>query len=157
MTSHERSTGQPPSVSHFRPMFCLAFARRPYSLQELKLKPRADKCIQLLVVSRELVLQLRANYYQPPDDDTDRPSIDELVVMYNADGDDSVAAAPGGTLVCCNWALPLSPVTDADSDASFETGRSTSGYSFILSDAAIAWGMKKQSIAMSTACCMKKQ
>eukprot|EP00965_Chrysotila_dentata_P213888 6187900-Pleurochrysis_carterae.AAC.2 len=43
------------------------------------------------------------------------------------------------------------PVTDGDSDASFEAGRSTSGYSFMLFDAAIAWGMKKQqSIASST-------
>eukprot|EP00965_Chrysotila_dentata_P255059 6212087-Pleurochrysis_carterae.AAC.2 len=49
-----------------------------------------------------------------------------------------------GTPVCCNWARTLAPVTDGDSDASFEAGRSTSGYSFMLSDAAIAWGIKKQ-------------
>eukprot|EP00965_Chrysotila_dentata_P227689 6196152-Pleurochrysis_carterae.AAC.4 len=52
----------------------------------------------------------------------------------------------------CNWASTLSPVTDGDSDASFEAGRSTSDYSFMLSDAAVAWGMKKQQsvIALST-------
>eukprot|EP00965_Chrysotila_dentata_P227775 6196216-Pleurochrysis_carterae.AAC.1 len=42
----------------------------------------------------------------------------------------------GGTPARCSWALTLGPVTDGDSDASFEAGRSTSGYSFMLSDAA---------------------
>eukprot|EP00965_Chrysotila_dentata_P259173 6213469-Pleurochrysis_carterae.AAC.4 len=55
----------------------------------------------------------------------------------------------GGAPVSCNCAPTLGPVTDGDSDASFEAGRSTSGYSFMLS-AVIAWGMKKQqSIALS--------
>eukprot|EP00965_Chrysotila_dentata_P038853 1290681-Pleurochrysis_carterae.AAC.1 len=57
----------------------------------------------------------------------------------------------GGTPVRCNSAPILGPVTDGDSDMSFEAGRSTSGYSFRLSDAAIAWGMKKQqSVALIT-------
>eukprot|EP00965_Chrysotila_dentata_P238508 6202553-Pleurochrysis_carterae.AAC.2 len=58
----------------------------------------------------------------------------------------------GGRPVCCNWAPALGPVTDdGDSDASFKAGRSTSGYSCMLFNAAIACGMKKQqSIALST-------
>eukprot|EP00965_Chrysotila_dentata_P195167 6176841-Pleurochrysis_carterae.AAC.1 len=57
----------------------------------------------------------------------------------------------GDTPVRCNWTPTLGSVTDGDSDASFEAGRSTSGHSFMLSDAAIAWGMKKQqSMALST-------
>eukprot|EP00965_Chrysotila_dentata_P055242 1833266-Pleurochrysis_carterae.AAC.1 len=36
-----------PTVSHFRPTFCLAYARRPDALQGRKLKPSADKCIHL--------------------------------------------------------------------------------------------------------------
>eukprot|EP00965_Chrysotila_dentata_P071120 2350528-Pleurochrysis_carterae.AAC.1 len=57
-----------------------------------------------------------------------------------------------GTPLGCNWATTLAPgVTDGDSDASFEAGRSNSGNSFILSNAAIALGMKKQqSFALST-------
>eukprot|EP00965_Chrysotila_dentata_P070629 2335212-Pleurochrysis_carterae.AAC.1 len=61
--------------------------------------------------------------------------------------------------VRCNWAATLGP------DESLMAGRSTSGYSFMLSDAAIGWGMKKQqSIALSTCeaeimadsfCCMQ--
>eukprot|EP00965_Chrysotila_dentata_P137785 4558515-Pleurochrysis_carterae.AAC.1 len=57
----------------------------------------------------------------------------------------------GGTPVRYNWAPTLGPVTDGVSDASFEAGRSTSGYSFMLSDAVMAWGVKKQqSVALST-------
>eukprot|EP00965_Chrysotila_dentata_P133247 4406294-Pleurochrysis_carterae.AAC.1 len=41
-TPHERKTGRPPSVSHFRPVFCLAYAGRPDALQGRKLEPRAD-------------------------------------------------------------------------------------------------------------------
>eukprot|EP00965_Chrysotila_dentata_P027320 907534-Pleurochrysis_carterae.AAC.1 len=33
--------------------------------------------------------------YQPSEDDTDGPSIEELVVMDDADDDDNDAAAPG--------------------------------------------------------------
>eukprot|EP00965_Chrysotila_dentata_P203735 6181915-Pleurochrysis_carterae.AAC.5 len=50
----------------------------------------------------------------------------------------------GGTPVRCNWAPTLDPVTDGDSDALFEAGRSTFGYIFMLSGSAIAWGVKKQ-------------
>eukprot|EP00965_Chrysotila_dentata_P069747 2304410-Pleurochrysis_carterae.AAC.1 len=120
MTQHERKTGRPPSVSHFRPMFCLAYAWQPDALQGRKLEPRADKCIHLgtlpnkpgycldvlegprkgklitttQVVFRETVFPLRSEY-QLPEDDTDGPSLDELVVMDDADDDDTVAAAPG--------------------------------------------------------------
>eukprot|EP00965_Chrysotila_dentata_P153930 5087498-Pleurochrysis_carterae.AAC.1 len=37
----------------------------------------------------------------------------------------------GRATVRCNWAPTLGPVTDGDSDASFEAGGSTSGYSFM--------------------------
>eukprot|EP00965_Chrysotila_dentata_P218448 6190582-Pleurochrysis_carterae.AAC.1 len=47
MTPHERKAGRPPSVSHFRAMFCLAYARRPDALQGRKLEPPADKCIPI--------------------------------------------------------------------------------------------------------------
>eukprot|EP00965_Chrysotila_dentata_P164680 5436946-Pleurochrysis_carterae.AAC.1 len=36
-----------------------------------------------------------------------------------------------GVPVRCNWTLTLGPITDDDSDASFEAGRSTSGYNFM--------------------------
>eukprot|EP00965_Chrysotila_dentata_P150021 4954978-Pleurochrysis_carterae.AAC.1 len=37
-----------------------------------------------------------------------------------------------GVPVRCNWAPTLGPITeDGDSDASFEAGRSTSGYNFM--------------------------
>eukprot|EP00965_Chrysotila_dentata_P114880 3797009-Pleurochrysis_carterae.AAC.1 len=120
LTLHERKPGQPPSVSPDRPMFCLACARSPDALQGRKLEPRADKCIHLgispnksgyhlevrqgprkgklntttQVVFRKTVFPLRANR-QPAEDDTDGPSIDELVVMNDANDDDNVAAAPG--------------------------------------------------------------
>eukprot|EP00965_Chrysotila_dentata_P029317 974108-Pleurochrysis_carterae.AAC.8 len=56
-----------------------------------------------------------------------------------------------GTPVRCNWAPTLGPVTNGGSDASFQAGRSTSGYSFMLYNAGIAWGMQKQqSVALST-------
>eukprot|EP00965_Chrysotila_dentata_P025671 852558-Pleurochrysis_carterae.AAC.1 len=47
MTPHERNTGRPPSVNHFRPMFCLTYACHPDALQGRKLEPRADKYIHL--------------------------------------------------------------------------------------------------------------
>eukprot|EP00965_Chrysotila_dentata_P195987 6177313-Pleurochrysis_carterae.AAC.1 len=47
MTPHKRKTGRQPSVSHFRSMFCLAYARHHDALQGRKLEPRADKCIHL--------------------------------------------------------------------------------------------------------------
>eukprot|EP00965_Chrysotila_dentata_P245252 6206448-Pleurochrysis_carterae.AAC.2 len=47
ITLHERKTRRPPSVSHFRPMFYLAYLRRPNALQGFKLEPRADDCIHL--------------------------------------------------------------------------------------------------------------
>eukprot|EP00965_Chrysotila_dentata_P211851 6186679-Pleurochrysis_carterae.AAC.3 len=57
----------------------------------------------------------------------------------------------GGAPLRCNWAPTLGLVPDGNSDASFEEGRCTSGYSFMLSDAEIAWGMKKQqAVALST-------
>ena len=53
--------------------------------------------------------------------------------------------------LCADWAPVRGPVTDGHSDASFELGRSTSGYDFMLAGAAVAWGVKKQqSVALST-------
>eukprot|EP00965_Chrysotila_dentata_P035680 1187353-Pleurochrysis_carterae.AAC.1 len=43
ITPHERKTGRPPSVSLFRPIFCLAYACRPDALQRRKLEPREKK------------------------------------------------------------------------------------------------------------------
>eukprot|EP00965_Chrysotila_dentata_P256308 6212505-Pleurochrysis_carterae.AAC.1 len=69
-----------------------------------------------------------------------------LIYLYNTRSlAITYSSSMGGTPVRCNWATALGPsVTDGDRDASFEAGRSDFGYSFMLSDAAIAWGMKKQ-------------
>ena len=47
-TPLERKLGGPqPSLASFRPMFCLAFVRRPPALRASKLDTRADACIHL--------------------------------------------------------------------------------------------------------------
>eukprot|EP00965_Chrysotila_dentata_P255408 6212213-Pleurochrysis_carterae.AAC.2 len=69
-----------------------------------------------------------------------------VIYLYNTRTSLAITyrSSMGGTPVRCNWAQTLGQATDGDSDASFEAGRSTSGYSFMLCDAAIAWGTKKQ-------------
>jgi hypothetical protein len=55
------------------------------------------------------------------------------------------------TVVNMDWAPSRGPVTDGDSDANFESKRSTSGYMFTLFDTAISWCVRRQqSIALST-------
>eukprot|EP00965_Chrysotila_dentata_P031709 1057748-Pleurochrysis_carterae.AAC.4 len=57
--------------------------------------PRKGKLIAITqVVFRETVFPLRAEY-QLREDDTDGPSIDELMVIEDADDDDNVDAASG--------------------------------------------------------------
>eukprot|EP00965_Chrysotila_dentata_P208028 6184470-Pleurochrysis_carterae.AAC.1 len=110
-TLYKRKTGRPPAVSHFRPMFCLADASwscaqiststsaprptSPATAFEVLEGPRKGKLNTTTQVAfRETVFPLSAEY-RPPKDDTDGPSIDELMVMDDADDDNNVAAAPG--------------------------------------------------------------
>eukprot|EP00965_Chrysotila_dentata_P121684 4022658-Pleurochrysis_carterae.AAC.1 len=55
-----------------------------------------------------------------------------LIYLYNAR---TLAITYKNTMsgvpVRCNWAPTLGPITDGDSDASFEADRSTSGYNFM--------------------------
>ena len=46
-TPFERRTGRAPVLSDIRPMFCLAFVRRPPALREGKLAAQADRCMHL--------------------------------------------------------------------------------------------------------------
>ena len=53
--------------------------------------------------------------------------------------------------VRASWAPTIGPTIDGASDANWEVQRSTSGYEFSMSNAAVSWGMKKQqSIALYT-------
>ena len=44
---YERRTGHKPNISATRPLFCLAYARRPPALRTSKLRPQADRCLHL--------------------------------------------------------------------------------------------------------------
>ena len=53
--------------------------------------------------------------------------------------------------VRATWAPTIGPTIEGASDANWEVQRSTSGYAFDMSNAAVSWGMKKQqSIALYT-------
>jgi hypothetical protein len=74
-----------------------------------------------------------------------------LIYLYHTRDLGLVYHKTHATVVDMDWAPSLGPVTDGDSDANFETKRSTTGYMFMLLNTAISWCVRRQqSIALCT-------